>query len=180
MHAETRYSPNVGVLILFVFAADTLVLSVGRARHPGPCKPPGPSGCSVEFLTVGGWLSGGDLALESPAHLLAVANVTTQLRKARRSSVWARSCQDVTPGCRSGCHQPSWRPPSLFPLFLILLSKSSFAWGAQWRHRPSLRHLWMSGSRERPGEADAHGAKTCCDSCGGQNVPCRSACYSCW
>ena len=70
MHGETRYSPYVGVLMLFVSAAskkiaevllgaDTFVLSVGRARHPGPCKPPGPSGCSIEFLTVGGWLSGG-------------------------------------------------------------------------------------------------------------------------
>ena len=61
---------------------------------------------------VGGWLSRGDLALESKAHFLAVAehrlipararNVTTQLRKARRSSVWAPSCQDVTPGGHAG------------------------------------------------------------------------------
>ena len=35
------------------------MLSIGRARHP---RPPG---FSIEFLNVGGWLSGGDLALES-------------------------------------------------------------------------------------------------------------------
>ena len=52
------------------------------------------------------------MALESKAHFLAVAehrlvpakarNVTTQLREARRFSVWAPSCQDVTPGGHAG------------------------------------------------------------------------------
>ena len=52
------------------------------------------------------------LALESSAHFLAVAEhrlvpararaVTTQLRHARRSSVWAPSCQDITPGGHAG------------------------------------------------------------------------------
>ena len=70
------------------------------------------SGFSTEFLNVGEWLSRGDLALESKAHFLAVAehrlvparapNVTTQLRRARRSSVWAPSCQDVTPRGHAG------------------------------------------------------------------------------
>ena len=89
------------------------MLSIGRARHPGPCTPYYPSsGFSIEFLNVARWLSRGDLALESKAHFLAVAehrlipaqpcNVTTQLRKARRSSVWASSCQDVTPGDHAG------------------------------------------------------------------------------
>ena len=60
------------------------------------------------LFNVGGWLSRGDLALESTAHFLAIAEhrlvparartVTTQLRQARRSSVWAPSCQDVTHG----------------------------------------------------------------------------------
>ena len=88
------------------------MLSIDRARHPGPCIPSGPPGFSIEVLNVGGWLSRGDLALESKAHFLAVAehrlvpararNVTTQLRKTRRSSVWAPSCQDVTPGDHAG------------------------------------------------------------------------------
>ena len=67
---------------------------------------------SIEFLNVGGWLSGGDLALESKAHFLAVAehrltpagarSATAQLRHAGRSLVWAPSCQDVTPGRHAG------------------------------------------------------------------------------
>ena len=64
-----------------------------------------------------------DLALESPAHLLAVANVTTQLRKARRSSVWARSCQDVTPGGHAGVGVISLHGA---PLSLPTLFDSSF------------------------------------------------------
>ena len=50
--------------------------------------------------------------MESTAHFLAIAEhrlvparartVTTQLRQARRSSVWAPSCQDVTPGGHAG------------------------------------------------------------------------------
>ena len=73
------------------------MLSICRARHPGPCTSSYPSGFSIEFLNVGGWLSRGDLALESTAHFLAIAEnrlvparartVTTQLRQARRSSV---------------------------------------------------------------------------------------------
>ena len=115
------------------------MLSIGRARHPGPCTSSDPSGFSIEFLNVGGWLSRGDLALESTAHFLAIAEhrlvpaqartVTTQLRQARRSSVGV--------GVLSGCH--SWWPcrgwPSsvfmaphfLFPPFSIPLSRSSFA-----------------------------------------------------
>ena len=51
------------------------------------------------------------MALESKAHFLAVAEhrlvptrarITTQLRKTRRSSVWAPTCQDVTPGGHAG------------------------------------------------------------------------------
>ena len=84
MHGKTRYSPTVGFLLPFVFATYKkslrfflgLILwmvSIGRARHPCPCNPSNPSGCSIEFLNVGGWLSRCDLALESEAHFLAVA-----------------------------------------------------------------------------------------------------------
>ena len=62
-------------------------------------------------MSLGGFLSG-DLALDSKSHFLAVAehrlvpararNVATQLRRVRRSSVWAPSCQDVTPGGHVG------------------------------------------------------------------------------
>ena len=43
------------------------MLCIGRARHPGPGKPSGPRGISIEFLS-GGWLSRGDLARESQDH----------------------------------------------------------------------------------------------------------------
>ena len=111
------------------------MLSIGRARHPGPGTSSYPPGFSIEFLNVGGWLSRCDLALESSAHFLAIAEhrlvpararaVTTQLRKARRSSVWAPSCQDVTPGGHAGVGV-FMVPPFLFLLFSIPPLRSSF------------------------------------------------------
>ena len=81
------------------------MLSLGRARNPVPGCLSGPPRINVESLNVGGWLSRGDVALESQAHFLAAAeqmlipagarNVTTQLRQAGISSVWVRSCQDA-------------------------------------------------------------------------------------
>ena len=116
---KTRYSPFVGFLLpctylvskrslRFFWGLLVWMLSIGRARHPGPGTSSYPLGLSIEFLNVGGWLSRGDLAFESSAHFLAIAEhrlvpararaVTTQLRQARLSSVLAPSCQDVTPG----------------------------------------------------------------------------------
>ena len=50
------------------------MLHIGRARHPGP----GPRDIilgqlSIEFINVGGWLTSGDLAMDSCAQFLAVA-----------------------------------------------------------------------------------------------------------
>ena len=57
-----------------------------------------PGQFSVEFVNVGGWLTYGDLALDSCAQFLAVAehrlissrarSVSHQLRKAGHHSVW--------------------------------------------------------------------------------------------
>ena len=109
------------------------MLTVGRARHPGPGTSSYPSGFSIEFLNVGGWLSRGDSALESTAHSLAIAehrlvpararNLTSQLRKVCRSSVWAPSCQDVTPGGHAGVGVISLHGA---PLSLPTLFDSSF------------------------------------------------------
>ena len=179
MHGKTRYSPTVGFLLPFVFSAFQKslrffwglilwVLSIGGARHPRPCIPNYPSGFSIEFLNVGGWLSRGDLALESKAHFLAVAehrlvpararNVTTQLRGARRSSVWTPSCQDVTPGGHAGVgvislHGAPLSLPTLFdPSF-----KEFFRTGRATRVVLPLGNgcivhlfvfLWLPGSRE--------------------------------
>ena len=123
--------------VRFFWGLILWMLSIGRARHPGPCSSYFPSGFSIEFLNVGGWLSRGDLALESGAHFLAIAEhrlvparartVTTQLRQARRSSVWAPSCQDVTPGGHAGVGVISLHgAPFLFPPSSIPPLRSSF------------------------------------------------------
>ena len=108
------------------------------------------------------------MALESKAHFFAIAehrlvpararHVTTQLRKARRSSVWAPSCQDVTPGGHAGVgvislHGAPLSLPTLFdPSF-----KEFFRMGRAMRVvlpfgkrgcRSSVRHLWLSGCRK--------------------------------
>ena len=139
-HGKTRYSPIFGFLLPYAFLVSkksvrffwgllVWMLGIGRARHPGPGTSSYPPGFSIEFLNVGGWLSRGDMALESSGHFLAVAEhrlvpararaVTTQLRQARRSSVWAPSCQDVTPGGHAGVgvislHGASLSLPTLY------------------------------------------------------------------
>ena len=67
---------------------------------------------SVEFVNVGGWLTHGDLALDSCAQFLAVAehrvipsrarSVYHQLRKAGDHSVWSLACQDHVAGGHAG------------------------------------------------------------------------------
>ena len=89
------------------------MLHIVRARDPGPGPrffPPGR--LSVEFVNVGGWLIYGDLALDSCAQFLAVAehmsilsralSVCHQLRKAGHQSVWSPACQDQVAGCHAG------------------------------------------------------------------------------
>ena len=86
---------------------------IGRARHPGPApRDFTPGQLSVEFINVGGWLTCGDLALDSCALFLAVAehrlipsrakSVCHQLRKAGHHSVWAPACQDKIAGGHAG------------------------------------------------------------------------------
>ena len=89
------------------------MLHIGRARHPGPGKRSFiPGQLSIEFANIGGWLTYGDLALDSCAQFLAVAehrlipararSVGHQLRKAGFHSVWAPACQDSVPGGHAG------------------------------------------------------------------------------
>ena len=89
------------------------MLHIGRARHPGPgsgCFPPGQ--LSIEFAHIGGWLTHGDVALDSCAQFLAVAehkliparvrSVGHQLMVAGFQSVWAPACQDHIVGGHAG------------------------------------------------------------------------------
>ena len=89
------------------------MLHIGRARHPGPGPRVFlPGQLSIEFVNVGGWLTSGDLAFDSCAQFLAVAehrlipsrarSVCHQLRKAGHHSVWAPACQDKIAGGHAG------------------------------------------------------------------------------
>ena len=50
------------------------MLHVGRAIHPGPGPRDFTLGqLSIEFINFGGWLTSGDLAMDSCAQFLAVA-----------------------------------------------------------------------------------------------------------
>ena len=61
-----------------------------------------PGELSIEFVNVGGWLTFGDLALDSCAQFLVVAehrlsrarSIGHQLRNAGFHFVWAPACQD--------------------------------------------------------------------------------------
>ena len=86
---ETFFSPS-GVFLCSRYSLNRWwgkvlwLMWIGRARHPGPF-----SGClSVEVFSVGGWLTHGDLALETDVDFLAV--VEHRLVPARVRSEWAR------------------------------------------------------------------------------------------
>ena len=85
------------------------MLHIGGARHSGPGPESfTPGQLSIEFVDVGGWLTYGDLALDSCAQFLAIAehrlipsrarSVCHQLRRAGHHSVWAPACQDQVAG----------------------------------------------------------------------------------
>ena len=89
------------------------MLHIGRARHPGlGPRDITPGQLSIEFINVGGWLTSGDLAMDSCAQFLAVAehrlipsrarSVCHHLRKAGHHSVWAPACQDRSAGGHAG------------------------------------------------------------------------------
>ena len=110
------------------------MLHIGRARHPGPGpRDIVPGQLSIEFINVGGWLTSGDLALDSCAQFLAVAehrlipsrarSIGHQLRKAGHHSIWAPACQDKIAGGHAGVGvvslggAPLSLPPFVTPQF---------------------------------------------------------------
>ena len=96
---------------------------------------------SIEFVNVGGWLTFGDLALDSCAQFLAVAehrlipsrarSVCHQLWRAGFQSVWAPACQDRVAGGHAGVGVVSLggAPLSLTQLLLLLSLGNSFRLG---------------------------------------------------
>ena len=59
---------------LFFLGVLRWMLHIGRARHPGPgSRDIIPGQLSIEFINIGGWLTSGDLAMDSCAQFLAVA-----------------------------------------------------------------------------------------------------------
>ena len=60
--------------IFLFFGREEVLFHIGRARHPEPGPRVVTHGqLSIEFVNVGGWLTHGDLASDSCAQFLAVA-----------------------------------------------------------------------------------------------------------
>ena len=77
------------------------MLWIGRARHPGPPNSPG---ICLEAFNVGGWLTHGDLAMETKADFLAISEhrlipartrgAWVELRRKGFHSVWSLASQE--------------------------------------------------------------------------------------
>ena len=133
------------------------MLHIGRAGHLGPGERYfTPGQLSVEFVNVDDWITYGDLAMDSSAQFLAVAehrlipsiarSIGHLLRKAGHQSVWATACQDRVAVAWSG------RVALLLPyLPLLPLSfRNSLGWVERYESLTKLVmgkcHLWVSGS----------------------------------
>ena len=81
IHCKTTVSPRDKCVFLvskrtlyFFWGVVIWMLHIGRARHPGPGRRPFISSqLSIKFANIGGWLTYGDLAMDSCAQFLAVA-----------------------------------------------------------------------------------------------------------
>ena len=84
MHCKTMFSPFFRTFLfgkqtdIFLFWRERGVIlwmfHIGRTRHPGPGpRVFTPGQLSVEFVNIGGWLTYGDLAVDSCAQFLAIA-----------------------------------------------------------------------------------------------------------
>ena len=143
-HHETTFSPRVGRFFfgkqknfLFFWRVICWMLHICRARHPGPGPRSFiPDQLSIEFINIGGWLTSGDLAMDSCAQFLAVAehrlipsrarSIGHQLRMAGHHSIWAPACQDKIAGGHAGVGVISLG--GLFHLLSLLSFRSSLGW----------------------------------------------------
>ena len=125
---KTTLSPLVGRVFLvnkrttfFLWGLVIWMLHIGKVRHPGPGKRRFlPNQLSVEF---GGWLTCGDLAVDSCAQFPAAAE--QRLIPSRAPSV----CHFL----REAGHQSVWA----LPVRIRLLSGHAGVRGGQFRCRPS-------------------------------------------
>ena len=91
MHCKTTSSPRGNCVFLvskrtlyFFWGVVVWMLHIGRARHPGPNKKSLILfQLSVHFANIGGWLIYGNLAMDSLAQFLAVAEHRLIPAKAR-------------------------------------------------------------------------------------------------
>ena len=92
-HGQTKHKTSSSPLFVFLVSKRSLLrfwgclvwyLWIGEARHPGP----GDGAIGVEVFNVGGWLTHGDIALETGVDFLAV--VEHRLVPARVRSEWSR------------------------------------------------------------------------------------------
>ena len=105
---------------LYFLGVICWMLHIGRARHPGPGpRNIVPGQLSIEFINIGGWLTSGDLAMDSCAQFLAVAehrlipsrvrSEWSRLRSKGLASVWAPASQDSSRWqCWGWCGQFAW------------------------------------------------------------------------
>ena len=108
------------------------LLWVGRARHPGPFS----GSMSVEVFNIGGWLTHGDLALETTVDFLAViehrlvpARVRgewARLRARGASSVWSPASQESSHVGHGGVGVVSLRGAPAFFTYLCYCSVQAF------------------------------------------------------
>ena len=166
-HCETTFSPHLGRFFLVSKRTfDFFWEGGGRTRHPGPGpRDVTPGQLSIEFMNVGGWLTSGDLAMDSCAQFPAVAghrlipsrarSVRHHLRKAGHQSIWAPACQHKIAGGHAGVgvislggaplSLPSFCHPSVSGVLLVRQSIENHSSYFSRRSGSSFCCLWLSG-----------------------------------
>ena len=181
-HCKTTISPLFRRVFLVSkrtpFFGEGLViwmLHIRSARHPGPgTRYFTPGQLSVEFVNVGGWLTYGDLAMDSCAQFLAVAEhrlipsgTRSKCHQLRRAGYLSLVSSLSGSGCWWSCWgrgRQSWWCSSCSPLLCyssvrgVFQVRSCFEnHSSYWERRSgsSFCCLWVSGGGRGCGSASA-------------------------
>ena len=171
MHCKTTFSPLTWTFLLGKqknFFWKWLLCGCSILGGPGILglalgfSPPGQ--LSVEFVNIGGWLTCGDMALDSCAQFLAVAehrlipsrslSVCHQLRRAGHQSVWSPASQDQVAGvgvvslARAPLTLSSFVTPQFSGVFQLGPSSENHSSYWSWRSGSSFCCLWLSRAEE--------------------------------